>query len=304
MKMELTNRIKVTLGLPIPDGSTTGYAPGGVTHNDGATYDPGYYTHYIELTEEQYAAMQDFLFNPTKYGFGPDDYNAATNSCVDYMWKALEQAGMNPDGWEGYPYPADNISQIELRFPSDPPAPDLDGDGIPDLIDGDIDGDGIANNEDDTPDGGNPFPDLDGDGIPDIIDRDRDGDGVPDTIDGDGDGDGIANNEDDIFLFADALDAVTNIDTITDFATGLDSLHLSRFIFTSLPGSENGTLAADLFAANATGAALDDNDYILYNTTTGALLYDADGSGDGVAVQFATLSNKAAVKENDFLVVA
>ena len=108
----------------------------------------------------------------------------------------------------------------------------------------------------------------------------------------------------DTFLFADALDAATNIDTITDFATGLDSLHLSRSIFTSLPGSEGGRLSADLFAANATGVALDDNDYILYNTTTGALLYDADGSGDGVAVQFATLSNKAAVKENDFLVVA
>ena len=135
----------------------------------------------------------------------------------------------------------------------------------------------------------------------DLIDGGAGNDSIKGNI---GDDELYGGSGNDTFLFADALDAATNIDTITDFATGLDSLHLSRSIFTSLPGSEGGRLSADLFAANATGVALDDNDYILYNTTTGALLYDADGSGDGVAVQFATLSNKAAVKENDFLVVA
>lgn len=48
---------------------------------------------------------------------------------------------------------------------------------------------------------------------------------------------------------------------------------------------------------------MDDNDSILYNTTTGALLYDADGSGQGVAVQFATLTTKPQVGAGDFLVV-
>ena len=28
--------------ITLPDGSTTGYAPGGVTPDDGSTYDPGY----------------------------------------------------------------------------------------------------------------------------------------------------------------------------------------------------------------------------------------------------------------------
>ena len=106
---------------------------------------------------------------------------------------------------------------------------------------------------------------------------------------------------DDVFFFAGTLDAETNVDRITDFVSGQDKLHLSRSIFAALP--ESGVLSDSLFAANATGSALDDTDYILYNTTTGALLYDADGSGEGVAMQFATLSNKPEVKATDFVVV-
>lgn len=67
---------------------------------------------------------------------------------------------------------------------------------------------------------------------------------------------------------------------------------------------EEGTLNSSLFCANSTGSAQDDNDYILYNTSSGALLYDADGSGEGAAVQFASLSNKPEISANDFLVVA
>ncbi len=105
----------------------------------------------------------------------------------------------------------------------------------------------------------------------------------------------------DVFLFADALDASTNIDRILDFTPGQDKVHLSLSVFCAL--GEEGPLGEGLFAANSTGTALDDNDYILYNTTTGALLYDADGSGAGVAIQFATLSNKPEIKENDFFAV-
>ncbi len=88
---------------------------------------------------------------------------------------------------------------------------------------------------------------------------------------------------------------------IDNFVSGQTSLQLSKSMFTAL--SEEGPLAESLFAANATGSALDDKDYILYNTTTGALLYDADGNGQGVAVQFATLTNKPEVKATDFVVV-
>ncbi|HIF46351.1 MAG TPA: hypothetical protein EYQ73_06140 [Candidatus Poseidoniales archaeon] len=66
---------------------------------------------------------------------------------------------------------------------------DIDGDGMPDVLDPDIDGDGITNdNEMDASSGDieyDPFDpksspnDLDGDHIPDVLDNDIDGDGFP-----------------------------------------------------------------------------------------------------------------------------
>ena len=64
-----------------------------------------------------------------------------------------------------------------------------------------------------------------------------------------------------------------------------------------------GNVNAANFKASAKGLAGDSNDFLLYNTTTGALLYDADGSGSGSAIQFATLENKAGLKASDFMMV-
>jgi trimeric autotransporter adhesin len=94
----------------------------------------------------------------------------------------------------------------------------------------------------------------------------------------------------DHFLFNTELNSSTNIDEIVDFTSGEDTMDLSLGIFSEL-GLE-GTLSLDFFAAGDTGSALDENDYILYNTTSGALFYDADGNGAGVAIQFATLTSK------------
>ncbi|MCB2261719.1 MAG: hypothetical protein LGR52_02080, partial [Candidatus Thiosymbion ectosymbiont of Robbea hypermnestra] len=105
--------------ITLPGGTTTGYAPGGVTNQDGSTYDPGYFSHSIELTQDQWNAMQDFLDNPQNYGFGTDDHNAFENSCVDYSWKALEQAGLNPDGFEGDLWPWNNRDDILDRYGED-----------------------------------------------------------------------------------------------------------------------------------------------------------------------------------------
>ena len=47
----------------------------------------------------------------------------------------------------------------------------------------------------------------------------------------------------------------------------------------------------------------DGDDHIIYNKATGALIYDANGSAAGGAVQFATLVNKPALQASDFVVI-
>ncbi|MDR7154998.1 serralysin [Sphingobium xenophagum] len=101
----------------------------------------------------------------------------------------------------------------------------------------------------------------------------------------------------DIFLFANALGA-TNVDTITDYSVSADTIHLDDAIFTGLA---LGTLTAAAFHIG-TGAA-DANDRIIYNSATGALLFDADGNGAGAAVQFASISTGLAMTNAEFVIV-
>ncbi|MDX2307596.1 MAG: CAP domain-containing protein [Hyphomicrobium sp.] len=107
----------------------------------------------------------------------------------------------------------------------------------------------------------------------------------------------------DSFLFNTALNATSNRDTITDFSVPQDTIRLENTgsgVFTLLA---NGALNAAFFKANASGAATDANDRIIYSTTTGALFYDTNGNVAGGATQFAVLSNKAALTAADFFVV-
>lgn len=107
----------------------------------------------------------------------------------------------------------------------------------------------------------------------------------------------------DLFRFDTRPNANSNQDQITDFSVRDDTLQLDDAAFTAL--TRLGTLASASLRAGAglTGAA-DANDYLIYNTTTGALYYDADGSGTGsTAVQFASLSHGLALSNLDFVVI-
>jgi Ca2+-binding RTX toxin-like protein len=105
----------------------------------------------------------------------------------------------------------------------------------------------------------------------------------------------------DTFWFTTALNAATNVDHITDFAS-VDTINLENGIFTAL--TTTGTLAADAFISGAgLTQAQDATDRIVYDTAIGALFYDADGAGGVAAVQFAVLDNRAALTSADFVVV-
>jgi Ca2+-binding RTX toxin-like protein len=102
----------------------------------------------------------------------------------------------------------------------------------------------------------------------------------------------------DTFLFNTALSASGNVDQITDFAHGVDSIALDNGIFTALA---DGALPASAFALGT--SATDANQHILYDSNTGALYYDPDGSGAAAAIQFATVTAGTTLTASDFIVV-
>lgn len=89
----------------------------------------------------------------------------------------------------------------------------------------------------------------------------------------------------DSFVFDTAL-GVGNVDTILSFNTADDTIMLEDSgIFSALAA---GALSSGAF--NTGAAATEADDRIIYDSNTGALYYDADGTGAGAAVRFATLT--------------
>jgi serralysin len=104
----------------------------------------------------------------------------------------------------------------------------------------------------------------------------------------------------DTFLFDSALSA--NVDTVADFDAPSDTIQLDRSIFTAITAL--GSLSSAAFFVGA--AAHDADDRIIYNSATGNLLYDRDGTrvGGAAAVQFAHLNGTPAISSDDFVVVS
>jgi len=101
----------------------------------------------------------------------------------------------------------------------------------------------------------------------------------------------------DLFAFMNSLSS-SNIDVVTDYSVADDTIQLNDSRFAGLAV---GALSANAFFIGT--AAHDADDRIIYNDATGALLFDADGNGAGVAVQFATLSTGLALTASEFVIV-
>ncbi|MEQ1956852.1 calcium-binding protein [Mesorhizobium sp. CN2-181] len=104
----------------------------------------------------------------------------------------------------------------------------------------------------------------------------------------------------DFFVFSTALSA-GNVDTILDYSVAADTIRLENAVFTALTAT--GVLNAATFRANATGLAGDATDRIIYESDTGRLIYDADGTGEIAGVQFATLASGLGLTNADFAVI-
>lgn len=92
-------------------------------------------------------------------------------------------------------------------------------------------------------------------------------------------------------------------DRIADFHAAEDRIALDHLAFKALA---IGSLAADAFQSGATSVASGAAVHLIYNTATGALLYDADGLGGAKAVTIATFDAAGLVgslSAADFVVI-
>ena len=106
----------------------------------------------------------------------------------------------------------------------------------------------------------------------------------------------------DTFVFRETGSA--NADSIRDWTTGADEVALDDSVMTAL-GATGNFVAGDgrFWAAAGATAGHDANDRVIYNTSTGSLYYDADGSGSAAAQLIATFAGTPAVAGTDIVVI-
>lgn len=105
----------------------------------------------------------------------------------------------------------------------------------------------------------------------------------------------------DTFLFTNSPGA-RNLDHITDFKVGEDTIALDNAVFKAL--THTGTLAEHAFAAitDATQTVSSDT-HILYDKSHGALYYDADGGSETGRIKIAVIDNHASLTFQDIQIV-
>ena len=96
--------------------------------------------------------------------------------------------------------------------------------------------------------------------------------------------------------------AANSSDLITDFTPTVDSLDLNHDAFTAL-GSVGQLQAGIFWSSPSDTSAHSANDRLIYNTTTGALYYDADGQGGAAAIQVATFINHPQLTSNYVFII-
>jgi len=109
----------------------------------------------------------------------------------------------------------------------------------------------------------------------------------------------------DAFVF-DTKPGKSNVDKIADFSVKYDSIYLEGDVFTALwNGKASLDNPAKIKKANFTigSKAKDVYDLIIYDNKKGVLYYDPDASGEGKAIEIATLSKNLKMTYKDFFVI-
>jgi Ca2+-binding RTX toxin-like protein len=101
----------------------------------------------------------------------------------------------------------------------------------------------------------------------------------------------------DKFIFGARLSG-SNVDQVTDFEVGTDTIDLGHTTFTAL-GAPGALDASEFFLGTTATTA---TQHIGYDSSDGYLYYDDDGSGADAAIHFATLTAGLALTHADFIV--
>jgi len=106
-----------------PRGDGDPWGPGEVKLTDDRHYVNPPYNYTREITEEQFIKMESFAEKAQQQandGTGRwEEYSGVWNSCVDFTWEALNQAGLTDtpeDGWQGNLLPWFNRWNVEKNF--------------------------------------------------------------------------------------------------------------------------------------------------------------------------------------------
>ncbi len=108
----------------------------------------------------------------------------------------------------------------------------------------------------------------------------------------------------DTIVFSGVHSWSNGLDTISGFVSDDDTLQFSLYsVNSAITGADlfEGEVDAGNVVIGGGGAALDADDYFIYDTDDGALYFDYNGSGAGGAVQLATLVGAPAVAVDDFM---
>lgn len=150
----------------------------------------------------------------------------------------------------------------------------LDGGAGADTLNGGVDDDTLLGGADaDLLIGDTGADSLDGGAGADTLDGSLDNDTIMGGLGADSLSGGTG---DDVFVFAES--GIANADTITDFGTGNDVIHLDEDVFDEIDGA-----ISDLFVTVSSHEELVAEDYdndsvLIFRSDTGALYYDTDGA--------------------------
>jgi len=103
----------------------------------------------------------------------------------------------------------------------------------------------------------------------------------------------------DRFVFDTSPHKTKNFDRVTDYSVKFDTIWLDNAVFKNV--GSNGTLKAAAFWIGP--KAHDASDRVIYDKKTGALYYDADGTGPTAQIKFAQLTKNLKMTHHEFLVI-